>query len=689
MSATRRGDPRRSRAKAKGAQIRARARPRVPGPALPASSLRHPAAWFAVAVAFAAVLVSVTTPIFDTDFWQHLAVGRAIWSLHHVPATQLWSWPTHGAPDANASWGFRVLLWPFWTAGGAWGLQAWRWLTALAAFALLWAAARRMGAAGLSALVAIVVCALVYRQRSLVRPENVVAVLLALELWVLETRRRGGRDLTAWLPAVALAWANVHISWPLGLVVLGAYALDDAVRPRGPRTPKLGLVLLAGVAATFVNPFGVRAVLQPFEFFLSQRGEPLYRSIPELQPLPLARNLRNGLPLLLAGWPVLLVWRARRRGLDLAEAVLCPVCIALAFSSQRFLGFLSVVAAPFLARDLDAWVRTRAWPAWTSPAWARAGLAAGACVALGLPEWTRAELPFGTGIREEQFPVVACDFMAEHGVQGRGFNPFYLGGYLLYRFWPDPGRLPFMDIHMAGKREDRDALALAGSDPRVFPALDRRYRFDWALVRRIPYEGDQLLEYVERDTAFALVFMDEAAALFVRRTGPMAPIAERFAYRTLGAGREKLAALNPLMFGDRAVRSRVVRELEREANGSPLNGQALTRLGAARLLNADVPGAKQALTLAVARHPRTLRAHEWLGTVALTERRPADALREFEAEWALGGGKGSYDRMTGIALARMGEFARARAAFARAVQREPRDREAADSLRAMERRLAR
>ena len=54
--------------------------------------------------------------------------------MHRIPTTQLWVWPSWGGPDVNPSWGFRALLWPFWAAGGEWGLLAWRILTTLAAF---------------------------------------------------------------------------------------------------------------------------------------------------------------------------------------------------------------------------------------------------------------------------------------------------------------------------------------------------------------------------------------------------------------------------------------------------------------------------------------------------------------------------------------------------------------------------
>jgi hypothetical protein len=75
-------------------------------------------------------------------------------------------------------------------------------------------------------------------------------------------------------------------------------------------------------------------------------------------------------------------------------------------------------------------------------------------VTLPLYKWTHYENRLGIRPDDRHEPVAACDFMEKHGVRGRGFNDFFLGGYMLWRFWPDRGRLPWIDIHP----EDRPAL---------------------------------------------------------------------------------------------------------------------------------------------------------------------------------------------------------------------------------------
>ena len=657
-------------------------------PRLDAVPLRHPGWGLAALVAAACVVASVSFEIFEKDFWQHLLVGRAIWELGHVPTTQLWTWPTHGAPDVNSSWGFRALIWPVWSAAGVWGLFLWRWATTLAAFALTFAVARRLGARGFTTLVVIVLCALTYRQRSQVRPETLVAVLLALQMWVLETRRQGGPDRWWLLPPIAWAWINLHISYHLGFAMIGAHLLDAWIgrARRGRAAPPLRPLVLAGLAAlaiSFVNPFGGRALWQPFDFFLHQRQEPIFQGIFELLPLDLSRNLTNLLPLVLFGWPLLAAWRWRRRGFDLVEALLWTGFAGLSFLSQRFLGFAMIVAAPYLARDLDEFVGSRRWPAWTRPAWTRAGLASAACVAVGLAEWSRDDLPLAIGIREREYPVAACDWIESHDVRGRAFNQFYNGGYLLWRFWPDSTRLPFMDIHQAGTLRDRYAYYHAGLDARAWRELDDRHRFDWVVLRRLPYPGDARLEILDDDPRFLVTFMDDAAALYLRRDGADSTLASEAGYRRLGGGSRRMAMLGDSIRFDPAVRAAVRAELEREAAGSRWNALAHTRLGAMALEDGDLAAARRHLDAALASDPRAARAHEWLGRVALAEGQARQALGLFEAEHRINRWVAGYDLRRGQAWQAMGDREKARAAYRRELARDPGNAEAEDSLAAL------
>jgi hypothetical protein len=683
-----------------------------PPEAAPALAPRHPAFLAAALVAAACVVVSVSAWIYDTDFWHHLLVGKVIWETHSIPTRHLWTWPAYGNVDANNAWLFRALVWPLWAEGGITGLFVWRWVSTLAVFGILWAAARRMGAKGFTPLLVMAVCALVYRQRTQLRPETLVAVLMALQIWLLEGRRRARaaaaatrppagappaptpapllRDPALWLVPIAWVWANTHPSYYLGFIMIGFHLLDDlrvAARGRGAAAAaaragagRLLLIAVAGFAISFANPWGWRPLWQPFEFFLTLRHEPIYQGIGELQRLDWRNNARNGLAVLLVAWPLLALWRGRRAGFDLVETLCFVFFTALMLNTQRFSGAWSVVAAPYLARDLDAWIAGRRWPAWTRPPWTRAALAALACVACGIPEWMRIEYPLGVRLDMARYPVRACDFMAEHGVRGRGFNDFQ-GGYQAWRFWPERERLPFMTgTPEAATKEDRNLLSLSQRSRESWLRLDARHRFDYVLISRFHSGWGRLLDFLDADPTWALVFADDAAALYLRRGGPLDSLAARHAYRYVPGGTERLAALGQAALRDGAVRQGVDEELLRQTRESPYNSQAFSLLARAAYTERRLADARRYTAAAIAAEPLMPGEHERLGLIALAEGRAADALAAFRQERRLLTTDAGLDLRFGQAYAALGDVERARRHLQRELKRDPGNAEAREAL---------
>lgn len=679
--------PARARAAASGVKRRQPERPRAPLlPFLPPMTRR---AWaLAAVVAAACILAACTYAIHDPDLWQHLAVGRTIWQTHAIPTTQIWTWPTYGMPDVLPSWLFRVALWPFWSWGGIHGLYAWRWLTTLVAFGLAVVAARRMGATGVGPLLLIVWCALFWRQRAQMRPETLAGILLVAGILLLEIRRqrarasRGGLDLAWGIVPLALLWANTHISYYLGFVVSGGYLLDDLLRRRHGRRPGgLALAIVAAAAASFVNPFGWRALAQPIEYFTVWRHEPIYKTIGELDPIYWDVHVRDALPVWLALVVLGALLRWRRTGFDAAQFVLMAVCLTQAFLTQRFLGYAALALAPFAARDFgDALARVR-WPAALHAPLRRAAVTALACVLLVIPTLFQPLVGLGYGWVHTLYPERASDWIAEHGVRGKAFNVFSFGGYLLYRFFPDRDRLPFMDIHQAGTPEIRYLYAYALQDETAWRQLDERFHFDWVLLPRVLAGSPDLSDFLDADSTWALVFTDDAAALWLRRDGADGALAAQQAYRFLPGGTRATGPLGLRVYRDSTVRAPVAEEIQRAIASSPWNARAHTFAGNLDMLGARYADARAHYAEAARQQPLELELHERLGLALLYSGDPAGALQAFRAERRLRPAWPEADFREGQALAALGRSAEARAAWERSVARHPELAEAADSLK--------
>jgi hypothetical protein len=582
--------------------------------------LRHPLLLAAALFTAAACAFGVTFRITDPDLWQHLTVGRAIWQLHHVPVTNLWVWPLYGAPDICPSWLFRALLWPFWSVGDVLGIYAWRWLTTLAAFALLWAAARRMGARGFSALFVIALAALSWRHRSQARPETLVAVLLSLELWLLIAWREGGRAKGVGIAIVLWTWVNAHISWPLGFAVLAAFGADAALRDRRRALHALVpfvLTALAALALAFANPAGVRGVMQPFDYWRLERNDPLYFTIVELRPRMWSVHWRTGLPLLVAGWPLLIAWRAGRRTFDLAEVSLCALFTYLALASQRFAGLYALVAVPFVARDLAAILPRRD----VRPALAFAALIAGT-ISVSALEWSRADVRPGIGFDLRQYPIGACDFIEKQGLHGPVFCEYFNSGYLLWRFWPDRSRLPFMDIHQSGTDADRKLYPYVFASADAWRAMETRHAFELLLVdgSLSSVAGDHLPDFLDADPSWALVFRDDNACVYVRRDGVNAAVAAPQAYARVPGGTALLPELGRRCAADSTLRRETRAELERQIASSKFNARASSLLANIAWIEGRTDEARTLLAHALDVEPGTPFARERLARIAAQPR---------------------------------------------------------------------
>jgi tetratricopeptide (TPR) repeat protein len=307
-----------------------------------------------------------------------------------------------------------------------------------------------------------------------------------------------------------------------------------------------------------------------------------------------------------------------------------------------------------------------------------------ACLALGLPYWTAGGTGVAVGIDKRFVSERACDFIAAANIKGHGFNHFHLGGYMLWRFWPDRDRLPFATIHPeAMRREDRLGYELARTEPGGWKALDQRHHFDYALLYRRQLGGDVLLDELDKDNDFTLVFLDDNAAVFVRWNGPLAPVAMRYAYQVVPAGRGSIAAFGRECERDSTLRERARNELARQAAASEFNAMANSVRATLDLMDGRLDSAGTHLRQAMTVDRDLPRAHERLGMIALSAGRPAEAVKELKQAVAEKPVPAGVHFALGNAYARVGDAAKAIDQYRAELRVDPGNAAASDSLRTL------
>ena len=252
----------------------------------PRRSIRWPSLgqlWAFLAVALP-VLAALLAPMSTVDLTYHLRAGADILAGHGIPTTDSWTFTIAGDPWLDQQWGAQVLLAGVYQAAGWTGLALLRAALVGLTFGLLLATIRsawsrasvRSGGSAIAssartATLVVLVAFAVAAPGLALRPQLFGIALFAATALVLAERATHPRRL--WLiPVFAAAWANLHGSFPLVVVLVGLAWLDEIAFLREPPPPgqpprrlpqrllgSTGLAIIgaASALATLATPFGI------------------------------------------------------------------------------------------------------------------------------------------------------------------------------------------------------------------------------------------------------------------------------------------------------------------------------------------------------------------------------------------------------------------------------------------------
>ncbi|HEY8868535.1 MAG TPA: hypothetical protein VIM30_04005 [Candidatus Limnocylindrales bacterium] len=295
------------------------------------------------------ILGALIAPLPSVDLAYQLRAGDGILATGTIPTTDTFTFTVAGSPWLDQQWAAQAILAAVFRVSGWTGIGVLRAALVGAVFGFLFIAIRRrnpgvaMRDAALVTLGAFVVAAVALAPR----PQLFGLVLFGAVLAILADRRHHPGRL--WLiPVLLAAWANVHGSFPLGILVTGLAWVED-VHERAPRASRTLLVAIAAALASLVNPVGLRA----WEYGAGLAANPVIRSrLTEWQPTSLADPAGVLFLLSLGAIGVLL---ARRSAVAPWPALLTLGIFALiGLAAVRGIGWWAPVAAIVAAGLLPA-----------------------------------------------------------------------------------------------------------------------------------------------------------------------------------------------------------------------------------------------------------------------------------------------------------------------------------------------
>lgn len=428
------------------------------------------ALWPAVVLAGVGFMVSLI-PLPPNDFWWHLKIGEIIYTTRTIPNTNMFAWTLPAdAPFTYGAWLGELLLYALYRWGGLALVTFARNLLVLLAFWIVGLTAQERVAQAIVAQAdslrhgrltapALALLGGMSLNNLIVRPQIWSFPLFALYLWLL-TRYAAGRLRARWLlllPPLMAFWVNAHGAFVLGLVLVGIFAVGEAVRAllRAPDAlpwRKVGVLFGVGALtalATLANPRGVGIAAYVVDLLTDRPSQALVVEWQSPTPSGVANVVFyvSILALLLT-----LAW-ARRRPTP-TDALLMVGFLWLAWSGMRYVVWYGMAVMPILAEEWAAlWPRLAAAPARRHPVNLILLLLLAVPVALAQPWWVeRLPLPEtywkqvwrGSPIGplvSQATPVAAVEYLRAHP-GGRLFHEMGYGSYLI---WAMPEQGVFVD----------------------------------------------------------------------------------------------------------------------------------------------------------------------------------------------------------------------------------------------------
>lgn len=482
-----------------------------------------------------AALVLILFQVHDPDLWWHLKAGEVFFTTRSIPETDLFSHTAAGQPWFVQGWIADIAMWWVWDRFGVLGLRV---VAAVLALGIWWFVYRsvRLYAERAETAVLISAASLVLAVLALApRPMMVTALFDAVVLHALLVYRVTGRLCwLAVLPPVFAVWPNIHFGFVTGFGIIGLFVVSDGLsrwfpingerlEPGSLTAPAAWLFIALSVVAVGANPHGFGVYPETIQMAAQNSAA----RVAEWQSPTFSGFFGKAFCVSVCAFLVLrglvqrpLAW------LDLVTPV---VMIAIGYSAVRHLPAMAIVLAPFLARAFPA---TGAPPIFRAPRHgtptahrvleaARTDLspavssAINAVMVAGVVCAAMFVAPKYEAYKDKQAaemqPRGASDFILDHKLEGRMFNTYNGGGYLIYRLYP------FQKVFIDGRYNPYpkslidDYFAITDGDADWFETLER-YAVDIVVCESSAPLRQMLLLRPE----FRLVYADEAFSVLVR-----------------------------------------------------------------------------------------------------------------------------------------------------------------------------
>lgn len=408
---------------------------------------------FSIRQAFFVILViglflMTMRPIADPDYWWHLKTGQFILETHSIPHIDPFSYTKAGYPWITHEWLTETLMYSLNKYLGTGILILVFSFVITGAFLLAYFRSQKESRpyiAGFALLLGAISTAPTWG----VRPQMISLLLTSLFLFLLDRyyHELKIRYLIP-IPVIMAVWVNLHAGFFLGLVIIGIYIIgglieilltEFSIRDKEKITPPafrtiitLCVVLGVSSATALLNPNGFHIILYPITTLTSHSMQQLIQEwlspdFHQVEWQPFA-------------WLILCLIATGMLGRKAISAPKVLLTIVLGYASlrsMRNIPLFAVAVIPTLAEQVSSIFKIRINQKVPGKFIQMGFYLVIVCFCFLVGYRYYQVIPEQNKVQAERFPENAVAWLKIYHPEGRIFNTYSWGGYLIWRLYPD------------------------------------------------------------------------------------------------------------------------------------------------------------------------------------------------------------------------------------------------------------
>ncbi|GIW62135.1 MAG: hypothetical protein KatS3mg089_0987 [Patescibacteria group bacterium] len=464
------------------------------------------------------------------DLGRHLLTGDLILKTGVIPKTNLYSYTFPNFPFINHHYGAEVIYALVFPYIGYQGLLLLTVFFIFLAFGLVfWRASHSSHILPLS-LVSILYLRVLF-ERTDIRPEIFSFFFLSLFVTILFQYREQYTRLILLLIPLEVLWVNTHIYFPIGILLITLFLIEEIYLKRknllNQHTLVLTVVLIGAVMLLVLNPNGIKQALYPLNVFknygytIEENQNPFL-----LQSLGFSKPsffyLKISIFLLYLS---LFLTIKKTRLIDWLLSISFTIIALLAVRNFPLFVFATLIPA---ARALSLSIDTILYKQMQKKIIYY--LASIVVIILGLYQINSTAKILHFGYSMDLGAEQAANFLIKEKLKGPIFNNFDIGSYLEFRIYPKE------KVFVDGRPEAypasffKDVYIPMQEDPQVFAEQDKKYNFNtifFAHTDQTPW-AETFLKAILSNPTWKVVYLDPYVIILVKDKPSNKKIISRF-----------------------------------------------------------------------------------------------------------------------------------------------------------------